>query len=157
ELLVMDYWCNWSVTWTNVLVEDKSAATVAAEVTPEINLSCTGYYSDSLYTLEGFVQPLPLATVFEEAADGNEEAQMVLDSVLGGYQKAWLVGQDYVDAEGQVIDPQFEFTDGGICMCNEVTVPIRYYDLEAMEYVTVDSNILQCGTTEEILLLNQGI
>lgn len=157
ELLVMDYWCNWSVTWTNVLVEDKSAATVAAEVTPEISLSCTGYYSDSLYMLEGFVQLLPLSTVFEEAADGNEQAKMVLDSVLGGYQKAWLVGQDYVDAEGQVIDPQFEFTDGGICMCNEVVVPIRYYDLEAMEYVTVDSNILQCGTTEEILLLNQGI
>ena len=32
EILVMDYWCNWSKCWTKVLVEDKTPVTVVHEV-----------------------------------------------------------------------------------------------------------------------------
>ena len=32
EILVMDYWCNWSKAWTDVWVEDKTPVTVAKDV-----------------------------------------------------------------------------------------------------------------------------
>lgn len=158
ELLVMDYWCNWSTTWTNVLVEDKSLPVVIADVTADITISCTGYDKDSLYILNGSVQLQPLSAVFAAAALGDLQAQAVLDSALGGYQKAWLNGLgQHVDLLGNIIGLQLTLTDGGICECNPDTIPIEYYDLETMQFLVTDSIVLVCETTEESQDLNQGI
>jgi hypothetical protein len=158
ELLVMDYWCNWSTSWTNVLVEDKSPPVVIADVTADITISCTGYDKDSLYNLEGSQLLQPLSAVLAAAALGDLQAQSVLDNALGGYQKAWLneLGQ-HVDLEGNIIDLQLTFTDGGICVCNPDTVQIQYYDLDSMQFVITDSSVLVCETTEVSQDLNQGI
>ena len=105
ELLVMDYWCNWSKSWSSVLVEDKSSAAVVAEATDRFALSCETYVSDSSYVVSGFTDSQPLSTIAALAEDGNSTALDQLNEIFGGYQKAWVgAGGQYIDAAGEVID-----------------------------------------------------
>ncbi len=70
ELLVMDYWCNWSKCWTMVYVEDKTPPVVVSELF-DLSISCTSYqqfYEDAV----------------KQAQDGDFVA---IDSLLGGFDK----------------------------------------------------------------------
>lgn len=70
ELLVMDYWCNWSKCWTKVFVEDKTPPKVVENLY-DINISCTSYKH---FYEEAVIQ----------AQQGDYAA---LDSLLGGYDQ----------------------------------------------------------------------
>ena len=70
ELLVMDYWCNWSKCWTMVSVEDKNPPKITHEL-PDITLTCSGY--NALY-----------AEAVESALQGDFEA---LQAKLGFFDK----------------------------------------------------------------------
>ncbi|MCB0686797.1 MAG: hypothetical protein KDC53_09735, partial [Saprospiraceae bacterium] len=159
ELLVMDYWCNWNKTWTKIFVEDKTPALVVSELTPSINLSCIAYNRDSSYTLAGSADRISMAEVFSAADTGNPDALALLDSLLGGYQKAWISeSNDYVDVNGEIIDPSLTLIDSGICECHEEMRPVRYYDVQSQTFVTKQDSVVQvCGTTEEEIPLTKGI
>lgn len=158
ELLVMDFWCNWNKTWTKIFVEDKTPALVVSELTDNIELSCIEYNRDSSFLLTGASAPVSLSEVFTAADTGNLEAFAILDSILGGYQKAWIDGMNqYVDLEGNVIDPSLTLIDSGICECIDVIQPVRYYDLATQSYMIKDSTIQVCGTTEAEIPLTRGI
>jgi len=74
ELLVMDYWCNWTKCWTTVYVEDKTPPVVVSDLY-DVNLSCTSYKE-----------------FYEEAVQEAQSGDFThLDSLLGGYDK---VGYD---------------------------------------------------------------
>ncbi|MDH3648502.1 MAG: T9SS type A sorting domain-containing protein, partial [Saprospiraceae bacterium] len=70
ELLVMDYWCNWSKCWTDVYVEDKTPPELVTELF-DISISCNSYqtfYADAV----------------TQAQAGDFAA---LDTLLGTYDK----------------------------------------------------------------------
>ncbi|NND34948.1 MAG: T9SS type A sorting domain-containing protein, partial [Saprospiraceae bacterium] len=158
ELLVMDYWCNWSTQWSKILVEDKILGSIGATITPEVEMSCTAFQTDSAYTLPGLTGTVPLATVVDQAEVGDSAALALLNSVLGGYEKAWLNAMSqYVDANGEVIDPQIMFTDRGICRCSTTTIQVRYYDVASMSFMTKDSMVTVCYLDQETQPLSKGI
>ncbi len=158
ELLVMDYWCNWSKTWTTVLVEDKTEAAIVNEASDTFSISCAAFTTDSSYNISTYPDPQPLASLVKEAAIGDAEALGLLDQILGGYEKAWLnASNQYVDAEGQLIDAAISFTDSKVCTCTTTTVPITYYDSGLDDFVTVDSMITHCYEKDSILTLQNGV
>ena len=70
EVLVMDYWCNWSKCWTKVYVEDKTPPEVVSDLF-DVTMSCTSYKA-----------------FYETAVDQAQEGDFtLLDSLLGGYDK----------------------------------------------------------------------
>ncbi len=156
EILVMDYWCNWSIGSTTVSIEDDDEIDVVTDL-EDISISCYSYQSDSVYLLPGFSEPQPLARVVAEAAMGSSYAKSVLDSALGTYVKAWEEEGDYVDANGDVIEPTVEYLDRGKCVCSESTIQVRAYDGTSHEMIVVDSTIEVCQHLEEELTFDQGI
>ena len=88
ELLVMDYWCNWSKCWTNVLVEDKTPVQVVHEVDDQVEITCAAY-KDDLYSYPGVVEPVSVEWIVEAAKTGDAEALGQLDALFGGYEKVW--------------------------------------------------------------------
>ncbi|MDH3246318.1 MAG: hypothetical protein OEM26_16965, partial [Saprospiraceae bacterium] len=70
ELLVMDYWCNWSKCWTDVYVEDKTPAEPVYDLF-DISISCNSY--ETFY-----------ADAVAQAQAGDFTA---IDSLLGTYDK----------------------------------------------------------------------
>jgi hypothetical protein len=70
ELLVMDYWCNWSKCWTTVRVEDKTPPEVVSELY-DVTITCSSYKTYYAPAVE-----LALAGDFDS-----------LQSVLGRYDK----------------------------------------------------------------------
>jgi hypothetical protein len=159
ELLVMDFWCNWSTQWSEVLVEDKLISGIGADVTPALTMSCTGYQIDSAYVLPGISDPLPLKTIVEAAEAGDSLSLALLNTILGGYEKAWLNDMSqYVDINGNVLDPLFEFTDRGVCMDSTKIIPVTYYDVTTMDFVTKpDSMVTVSYLGEEVHMLSRGI
>ncbi len=112
ELLVVDYWCNWSKNWTNVIVEDKSTPVVAKEITDNIEVTCKTFNEDR-YLLDGF--PASAQDLVDAAESGNEEALEALNEIFGTYHKVWLndLGA-LVDAEGNELVCEIPFEDS-IC------------------------------------------
>lgn len=50
EVLVMDYWCNWSTCWTKVQVEDKTPPKILCDL-ENVTISCSSYkkyYADAV-------------------------------------------------------------------------------------------------------------
>ncbi|MDH3649634.1 MAG: T9SS type A sorting domain-containing protein, partial [Saprospiraceae bacterium] len=158
ELLIMDYWCNWSKSWTDVLVEDKSPVQPVSELTNEVNISCTSYREDSIYFLAGDVILLPLAEIVERAEGGDPEALESLNGVLGGYNMAWRddYGQ-YVDLAGNPINAIIDFDELGICICTSSIQPLTYYDDQTQQWVTSDSMITSCDHTENDIEITNGV
>lgn len=158
ELLVMDFWCNWNKTWTKVFVEDKTPALVVSELTDSIEISCIAYNRDSTFNLTGVNDRVSMAQLFAAADTDNTEALTLLDSVLGGYEKAWINEMNqYVDINGTVIDPTLTFIDSGICECVDVIQPVQYYDLASQSFMIKDSLIQVCGTTKSEIEITKGI
>lgn len=112
ELLVVDYWCNWSKNWTNVIVEDKSTPLVAKEITDNIEVTCKTF-NEEKYLLGGL--PASAQDLVDAAGSGDEEALDALNEIFGTYQKVWL--NDFgalVDAEGNELVCEIPFEDS-IC------------------------------------------
>ncbi len=125
EVLVMDYWCNWSTGWTKVWVEDKTPIEVVEDLTTTIDISCKSYRAHD-FTLNG--APSSLEAIVEAAEAGDEMAITALDEILGTYQKAWVTSSgDFVDDSGEELDRDKTFTDS-ICDCGPITVERDFKD-----------------------------
>ncbi|MBX2817926.1 MAG: T9SS type A sorting domain-containing protein, partial [Saprospiraceae bacterium] len=130
EMLVMDYWCNWSKTWTEVTIEDKTAPSVLQSLTDTVEISCFAYENDAHYAVDGVAGLLTLEELFALAAGGSASAQDSVDALLGSYQGAWLTAAGtYEDANGNALVNSIEFEDRGICKLDTVEERVRYLDL----------------------------
>ncbi len=155
EILVMDYWCNWNKSWTNVWVEDKTPITVAQDVVAEESITCKTY-KDERYAYEGESHPVSLDFVVEQAKEGEQAALYLLDEVFGGYEKAWLdTYGNYVDIDGHEIDGDIAFYDS-ICECTSHVEQVRVYD-EHLGYRWKDSLVTSCYYESDTLELQRGI
>ncbi len=155
EILVMDYWCNWTKAWTNVWVEDKTPVNVAKDVVEEETISCKSY-KDKRYTYPNELHPVSLDYVVEQAKLGEQDAYDLLDAVFGGYCKAWMDPYgNYVDNEGVEIDCDITFQDS-ICDCTSYVKQVRVYD-EHLGYLWKDSLVTECFYEEDEIDFQKGI
>jgi hypothetical protein len=122
EILVMDYWCNWSKSWTEVWVEDKTPVEVVKDVV-DGEISCKTY-RDARYAYPGELHPVSIDYIVEQARTGEPEAYDLIDIIFGGYCKAWVDPYgNYVDASGAEIICDISYPDS-MCQCSS------WYDLE---------------------------
>jgi hypothetical protein len=146
EILVMDYWCNWSKAWTDVWVEDKTPVTVAKDVV-DGKIYCATYKT-ARYDYPGEQHPVSLEWIVEQAKTGEQDALDALDGVFGGYCKAWVDPYgNYVDENGDIIEEQIIYNDS-TCECTSYYKQIRVYD-EHLGYLWVDSLITDCYYDEK--------
>jgi hypothetical protein len=123
EILVMDYWCNWSTSWTKVWVEDKTPVRVVKDV-EDAEISCKTYQDRRYVDPKGGLHPVSIERIVEMAKGGDEEAYTALDDIFGGYCKAWTDPYgNYVDDTGEEIECDIPFSDSS-CQCSS------WYDLE---------------------------
>ncbi len=142
EILVMDYWCNWSKAWTDVWVEDKTPVTVGKDVVEELEITCATY-KEARYGYGDEVHKVSLEYLVNAAKEGDEIAYDSLDAILGGYCKAWKDPYgNYVDIDGEEIDCDIDFYDKR-CYCKEIDTSIRVYD-EHFGYIWKDSAYTKC-------------
>ncbi|MCB0688656.1 MAG: T9SS type A sorting domain-containing protein [Saprospiraceae bacterium] len=154
ELLVMDYWCNWSKTWTDVWVEDLTPVNVAKDVV-DGQITCK-VYRDENYSIAGEDHPVSLEYIVDRAKEGDQDAFDALDHVFGGYCKAWVDPYgNFVDIDGVEIDCDIPFYDS-VCYCTSYYEQVRVYD-EHLGYQWVDSLVTHCYYEPDTLDFQKGI
>jgi hypothetical protein len=155
EILVMDYWCNWSTAWTKVWVEDKTPVKVVKDVSEQEAITCK-VYKENNYSYPGEDHPVSLEYIVEQAKLGTPEALDALDGIFGGYQKAWVDPYGhYVDSDGEEIEGYVPFYDS-ICDCKKEWKQVRVYD-EHLGYLWVDSLVTECYYEADTLEFWNGI
>ncbi len=155
ELLAMDYWCNWSIAWTTVWVEDKTPVTIAKDVLEELEISCKTY-KEKKYDFGDLTHQLSIDEIVALAKDGDPEALDSLDAIFGGYQKAWLDPYgNYVDKYGNEVICDIPFQDS-FCDCRDTTQKFRVFD-EHHGYIWKDSSYRVCEYFEDDRIYNHGI
>ncbi len=154
EILVVDYWCNWSTSWTEVYVEDKSGVRVARDV-DHVELSCRTY-KEAKYHHPDEVHPVSLEELVERAVDAEGPALDLLDDILGTYEKAWVDPYgNYVDAAGEELAPTISLADS-TCVCTVLTTQVLRYD-EHLGEEWVDSSYEECSYQVVESTLSTGI
>ena len=154
EILVMDYWCNWSKCWTDVWVEDKTPITIAKDVVPEVDITCKTFRALD-YQLGGI--DASISDLVSAAGAGDADAIAQLDVIFGGYAKAWIDPYgNYVDADGNVLDCDITLVDSS-CFCEDVLTQVRVYDDHTGGYAYVDKWIRDCSYTGVVEELNHGV
>jgi len=157
ELLAVDSSGNWSIGWSDVLVEDKMDPTIAQSLTENVSMSCTAYNQDQSYHLPGIEVGVTLAEIVTMAIANNADALGLLDSLFGGYQVGYLSGPNYIDVDGDVIS-DVVFTDRGGCKCEEELRSITYYDFLTEDFETVDSMVTVCSLdTADLPQIQNGV
>lgn len=155
EMLVMDYWCNWTRVWDQVRVEDKTPAKIVRDVDNDGTISCKSY-KDQRYTLPGNSGPVSIEYIVSQAQSGNRDAFEKLDEIFGGYQKAWVDQYGgYVDSDGELIGNAIEFVDS-VCVCTDELEKVYVYD-EHLGYYWKDSLTTHCYYHPDTLEFIQGI
>ncbi|MBK8505255.1 MAG: T9SS type A sorting domain-containing protein [Saprospiraceae bacterium] len=155
EIIAIDYWCNWSKSWTEVKVEDRTPLSIAQDLDNEIEISCATYKKEQ-YALEGIELPVSLKTIVGKASSGNLDAIKRLDELLGGYEKAWIDPNGIlVDGQGDTIPRHLAFHDRH-CICEEVRKSVKVYD-DHLGYQWVDSTYHECRYKDTIQYIKQGL
>ena len=154
ELLVMDYWCNWSKTWSEVWVEDKGPLDVIQDVI-DVEMSCKSY-RQATYPLTGEIHPVSLEDIVLSAEGGDQDALEALNDILGSYEKAWL-GKDgkYYGDNGNVIEGSIAFYDS-TCVCDSDTFQVKVED-EHLGLIWKDSIVTSCSYEVDSLTFDRGI
>jgi hypothetical protein len=155
EILVMDYWCNWSTAWTEVWVEDKVPAKVVKEV-EDVDITCK-IYKTPKYALEGQNNPLSIASIIDLAKEKDAVALGALDAIFGGYQKVWKGPYgNYLDENGEEVMEYIPFVDSS-CYCEiKEIVKTRVYD-EHLGYYWKNDTLYDCGYDAVLDTFNRGL
>ncbi len=155
EILVMDYWCNWSKSWTEVWVEDKTPVKVEKDVLAEEDITCKTY-KDARYSYPGEDHAVSLEYLVAQGEAGDSTALATLDGIWGGYCKAWVDPYgNYVDIDGNLIDCDLPFSDS-ICQCSTEKKQVRVYD-DHLGYIWKDSVVTECYYEQDSLTFQKGI
>ncbi len=120
ELLVMDYWCNWSKCWTWVKVEDKTPVTIAHEVADQ-EITCAAY-KKSKYYYGDEPHPVSIEYIVEQAKTGDADALAALDERFGGYEKVWK------DEYGNIPDATYGYYLDEHCTCETIEKKVKEHD-----------------------------
>ncbi len=154
ELLVMDYWCNWSKTWTSVLVEDRTPVSVVQDVSSDVDITCKTF-KERRYDHPDSDHPVSLQTIVSDAEEGQYASMQLLDEIFGGYQKAWIGPHgEWLNGEGLEVKRDLILHDSA-CECTETVNQVRVYD-DHLGYLWVDSLISECKYDGDSTILNQG-
>jgi len=153
ELLVMDYWCNWSTSWSDAYVEDKSEIGIPVDVRSNFEISCD-VYRDSRYVMNE--NSATLEDIVLASQEGDEIALIALDQILGGYKKVWEDENGfYVDAEGVEVDFELIYQDS-VCECRDSVVMERAYDETLMSWIESEKVIRVCDVLPNDIELSHG-
>ncbi|MCB0685815.1 MAG: hypothetical protein KDC53_04800, partial [Saprospiraceae bacterium] len=129
ELLVMDYWCNWSKCWTTVRVEDKTPPIVINDLA-DVSITCSAYEQfyassvhlaqqgifDSLQIKLGGYDHISKRQSTTVGVDNYQLLNLVCDSVLVTYDSlvydehagyVWKTYQSYQTEYRQETDTRF--------------------------------------------------
>ncbi len=155
EILVMDYWCNWSTAWMHVWVEDKTPAQVVKDV-EDVDITCKIYKTER-YDVDGFTSPQSIATIVDLAKENEKAAFDALDRIFGGYQKVWKDPYgEYIDSLGDEVICDIPFDDSS-CYCRvDTIIPVRVFD-EHLGYYWNKDTIYECGYDPVYDTLTQGL
>jgi hypothetical protein len=155
EILVMDYWCNWSTAWTKVWVEDKTPVEVVKDVVEQEVITCK-VYKESNYAYPGQEHPVSIEYLVAQAKLAQPDAYTALDNIFGGYCKVWKDPYgNYVDQKGDLIECDIPFYDS-ICDCSTQMKQVRIYD-EHRGYIWVDSLVTDCYYEPDTLNFQKGL
>lgn len=155
ELLVMDYWCNWSKAWTQVWVEDKVPMQVVREV-EDLDITCK-IYKTSRYYLDGYNHPLSIASIVDLAKEKDEAALGALDAIFGGYDKVWRGPYgNYLDEYGNQVNTQIPFVDSS-CYCEIKDIVQKRYLDEHLGYYWKADTIWDCGYEAVLDTFSRGL
>lgn len=153
EILVMDYWCNWSKNWTLVRVEDRSPVQVLQDVEEDIEITCRTF-KQAHFINNGHSESLE--SVVDLASLGDSRAQGILDSVFGGYLKIWIDHDGHwIDSTGAQVDRSINLRDS-VCLCEDKMKQIAIYD-DHLGMIWVDSLYSECYYEGREVTLRQGI
>ncbi len=152
ELLVMDYWCNWSKSWSEAWIDDSGIVDIAEEVTPTIEISCRSFNTPR-YTLAG--NDINLAGLVEAAGMGNQSALDQIDVIFGAYREVWKVDGELVDANKTPIDREVNFIDS-TCKCVDSTYTVSAYDSTYGRIVEQEREGRYCFYQDSILTFLDG-
>ncbi len=154
EVLVIDYWCNFSIAWTNVWVEDRIPAQVAQDVV-DGTISCKAFKTAE-HDVEGEDHPVSIQYIVDQAKDGSDAAMNALDDIFGGYEKAWKDAyNNYVDIDGNPVGLDIAFPDS-VCECSSDIEYVRVFD-DHLGYIWKDSLITDCYYTPDTSYFQQGV
>ncbi len=154
ELLVMDYWCNWSKCWTDVWVEDKTPIAVGKDVELSVEITCKTYRANS-YSLGGEVASI--SDLVDAASQDDAEALDSLNAIFGGYQKAWTDPYgNFVDEEGDPLDCDITLIDS-TCDCTTKTVTMPEVDEHSGTTTYVRKPVRECFYEEVVEPLTHGV
>ncbi|MDH3651308.1 MAG: hypothetical protein OEQ53_16595, partial [Saprospiraceae bacterium] len=155
ELLVVDYWCNWSKCWTDVWVEDKTPVNVEKDVVDYVDITCKSYKSKD-YLIDGELHPQSIEDLATRADAGDAAAFDKLDEIFGGYRKAWRDPYgNYVDEAGVELDCDIVFNDS-TCVCFPASSTRLEYD-DHFGWVEVTEESRDCQYDEDPMELNHGV
>ncbi|MCB0688324.1 MAG: T9SS type A sorting domain-containing protein, partial [Saprospiraceae bacterium] len=155
EMLVMDYWCNWTKIWNEVKVEDKNPPQVVKNVKDNETISCKSYH-DEQYHYPGINDPVGIDFIVEQAKQGAVAAYDLLDAIFGGYKKAWRDSYgNFVDIDGEEIPQQIMFIDS-TCICVDEIKQVYIYD-DHLGYYWKDSLVTNCYYQADTQYFYQGI
>ncbi len=140
ELLVVDYWCNWSKCWTWVKVEDKTPIQIEKDVADRLDITCGAYKHDK-YDYPGVIHPVSIEWIVDAAKDGDKVALAELDSLFGGYDKVWR------DEYGNVPEASMGGYYDKECICTTYVRQEKVHD-EHLGYVWKEVYYDSCYYTE---------
>ncbi len=154
EILVMDYWCNWSRSWTEVWVEDKIPVEIVQDLSHS-NISCKSY-RDTRYDFDASNDLISLEDIVEMAENGDAGALDTLNSIFGTYEKVWRGPEgSYLDINGDQVAGSMEVEDS-ICVCETDTTPVRTLD-DHLGYIWKDSISSACSYQMTKQSINRGL
>ncbi|NND06690.1 MAG: T9SS type A sorting domain-containing protein [Saprospiraceae bacterium] len=154
ELLVMDYWCNWSKTWTDVWVEDQNPITLIQDL-GDVEITCQSYRAPK-YSTANYSGPVSLETLVEGAQSGDLDAQQAIDEILGGYKKGWQdVYGNLVDEVGVRLDSTLYYEDS-VCVCKDSTISYKVHD-DHLGDIWKDSTFRHCSYELRSKPIEQGL
>ena len=127
ELLVMDYWCNWSLGWTEINVEDKAPPVQIAQLQDSIELSCTAFETDASFTVPGQGM-ITLDSIVTLVKEGSDDALAVIDATFGTCLPVCRTADGILeDLNGNRVGEEFGLVDRGRCV------------RDTMDVITIDS------------------
>ncbi|NND33979.1 MAG: hypothetical protein HKN76_15430, partial [Saprospiraceae bacterium] len=153
EILVMDYWCNWSKSWSDALVEDKSPIEVAKEISTEISIACRTFKEKRYDHNSNDASIEDLLAAFDQ---GDQSVLSEFDQIFGTYQKVWR-GNDgeLIDSNGMALNCDITFIDS-MCVCQDSVVADVVFDYHTGTWIDVVDTIRYCQSEDTTKIWSHG-
>ncbi len=155
EILVMDFWCNYSKAWTTVWVEDKSIPKVEKEL-DDLEITCATFREHGTFVFNG--QPSSLEDIAYAAAEGDKEANDILNDTWGTYLTAWVDEHgNLVDEDWNLIDREKEFVDKADCEFTTEKIQKKLQNPHTKVFYWYEIDTVLVEFNDKTITFNQGV